>query len=59
MQAHSLILSLRKYNLTRGVIIISMRLFRHAFAKTYIRACNGIIQLQAILGHSTLDMTAI
>ena len=57
LQAHSLILSIRKYNLARGVTKTSVHLFRHTFAKNYILAGGGMIQLQAILGHSTLDMT--
>ena len=57
MQAHSLELAIRKYNLSRGVTKTSTHLFRHTFAKNYILAGGGMIQLQAILGHSTMDMT--
>ena len=57
LQAHTLELSIRKYNLSRGVTKTSTHLFRHTFAKNYILAGGGMIQLQAILGHSTLDMT--
>ena len=49
--------SIRRYNLSRGVSKTSMHLFRHTFAKNYIMAGGGMAQLQAILGHSTLDMT--
>ncbi len=45
------------YNVQRGVTKTSTHLFRHTFAKNYILAGGGMIQLQAILGHSTMDMT--
>ena len=57
LQAHSLILAIRRYNISRGVTKTSVHLFRHTFAKNYILAGGGMMQLQAILGHSTLDMT--
>lgn len=49
--------SIHRYNISRGVTKTSTHLFRHTFAKNYILAGGGMIQLQAILGHSTLDMT--
>lgn len=49
MQAHTLELAIRKYNLSRGVTKTSVHLFRHTFAKNYILAGGGMIQLQAIL----------
>jgi len=49
--------AIRRYNLDRGVSKTSLHLFRHTFAKNYILAGGGMVQLQAILGHSTLDMT--
>ena len=57
IQSHTLELAIRKYNLARGVTKTSTHLFRHTFAKNYILAGGGMMQLQAILGHSTLDMT--
>lgn len=57
LQAHTLELAIRKYNLSRGVTKTSTHLFRHTFAKNYILAGGGMVQLQAILGHSTMDMT--
>ena len=57
IQSHTLELAIRKYNLSRGVTKTSTHLFRHTFAKNYILAGGGMMQLQAILGHSTLDMT--
>lgn len=57
IQAHTLELAIRRYNLSRGVTKTSTHLFRHTFAKNYILAGGGMMQLQAILGHSTLDMT--
>ena len=49
--------SVRRYNISRGVTKTSLHLFRHTFAKNYILAGGGMVQLQSILGHSTLDMT--
>lgn len=49
--------ALKKYNVARGVSKTSIHLFRHTFAKNYILAGGGMVQLQALLGHSTLDMT--
>lgn len=57
MDVHSLESAVRKYNINRGVSKTSLHLFRHTFAKNYVLAGGGMIQLQAILGHSTLDMT--
>ena len=48
---------MRHFNIARGVTKTSLHLFRHTFAKNYILAGGGMAQLQAILGHSTMDMT--
>lgn len=57
MGVHSLESAVRKYNIARGVVKTSLHLFRHTFAKNYVLASGGMLQLQAILGHSSLDMT--
>ena len=57
MAKGSLQSAIRTYNLGRGVSKTSLHLFRHTFAKNYILAGGGMIQLQSILGHSTMDMT--
>ena len=57
MNVHSLESAVKKYNVARGVTKTSLHLFRHTFAKNYVLAGGGMIQLQSILGHSTLDMT--
>ena len=49
--------AIAKYNIARGVTKTSIHLFRHAFAKNFILAGGGMVQLQALLGHSTMDMT--
>ena len=49
--------AIRRYNLSRGVSKTSLHLFRHTFAKNYILVGGGMVQLQSILGHSSLDMT--
>jgi integrase/recombinase XerD len=49
--------AVRKYNISRGVSKTSVHLFRHTFAKNFILAGGGMTQLQALLGHSTLEMT--
>lgn len=49
--------AVRDYNISRGVSKTSIHLFRHCFAKNFILAGGGMVQLQALLGHSSLDMT--
>lgn len=49
--------SIRRYNISRGVTKTSVHLFRHSFAKNFILAGGGMVQLQALLGHSTMDRT--
>ena len=49
--------SIARYNTSRGVSKTSVHLFRHTFAKGFILAGGGMAQLQALLGHSTLEMT--
>lgn len=49
--------AIRKYNTDRGVSKTSIHLFRHTFAKNFILAGGGLVQLQMLLGHSTLEMT--
>ena len=57
MTVHALETAVRHFNIGRDVTKTSLHLFRHTFAKNYIMAGGGMVQLQAILGHSTLDMT--
>lgn len=57
LEPHAMYSSIREYNVSRDVMKTSLHLFRHTFAKNYILAGGGMIQLQAILGHSTLNMT--
>ena len=57
MSVHGLEAAISRYNLSRKVSKTSIHLFRHTFAKNYILAGGGMLQLQVILGHSTLDMT--
>lgn len=57
MASHSIYSSIRKYNVSRDVMKTSIHLFKHTFAKNYILAGGGMMQLQAILGHSTMNMT--
>lgn len=49
--------AIKRYNLSRGITKTSVHLFRHTFAKNFILAGGGMVQLQALLGHSTMDMT--
>lgn len=49
--------AIARYNISRGVSKTSLHLFRHTFAKNFILAGGGALQLQSLLGHSTLDMT--
>ena len=49
--------AIKKYNIEREVSKTSIHLFRHTFAKNFILAGGGLVQLQMLMGHSTLDMT--
>lgn len=49
--------ALVRYNTARGVSKTSAHLFRHTYAKNFIMAGGGMVQLQTLLGHSTMDMT--
>lgn len=49
--------AIARYNIARGVTKTSIHLFRHTFAKNYIMAGGGMVQLQALLGHSSMEMT--
>ncbi len=57
LSLHSFQGSIARYNISRGVSKTSIHLFRHTFAKNFILAGGGMVQLQALLGHSTMDMT--
>lgn len=57
LNVRSLQSAIAKYNISRGVTKTSIHLFRHTFAKNFILAGGGMVQLQALLGHSTMDMT--
>lgn len=49
--------SVAKYNKMRGVDKTSVHMFRHTFARTWVRGGGDPFRLQKMLGHSTLDMT--
>lgn len=48
--------SISRYNISRGVSKTSIHLFRHTFAKNFVLAGGGMVQLQGLLGHSTIEM---
>jgi len=47
---------IKHFNKTRGVASTSIHMFRHTFAKMWILNGGDIMRLQAILGHSSLEM---
>ena len=49
--------AIASYNKSRGVEKTSIHLFRHTFAKHWIRNNGDVFRLQKMLGHSSLDMT--
>lgn len=57
LEADGLKSMIRRYNISRGVTKTSCHLYRHTFAKMFIMNGGGMVQLQKLLGHSTLDMT--
>ena len=55
---NALRLAVAHYNKSRGIQKTSLHLFRHTFAKKYLRDCGGnAFTLQRLLGHSTLSMS--
>jgi integrase/recombinase XerD len=56
LSTSSLGTAIRRYNLKRGVTKTSTHLFRHTFAKKYIKNGGDMFRLQKILGHKSLDM---
>ena len=49
--------AIAKYKKMRGVNKTSTHMYRHTFAKTWVRGGGDPFRLQKMLGHSTLDMT--
>jgi len=48
--------NIQKYHNSRGVVQTSSHRFRHTFAKLWLMNGGDIFSLQAILGHSSLEM---
>lgn len=59
MTENAMRISIRAYNLERGVTRTSVHALRHTFAKYWIRNNGDAFRLQKMLGHSTLDMTKV
>ena len=57
LSENALKLSIRDYNVSRGVNRTSIHAMRHTFAKCWIRNGGDVFRLQKMLGHSTLEMT--
>ena len=47
---------IQHYNRSRGVLKTSIHVFRHTFAKSWIRNGGDMVSLQTILGHSSIAM---
>lgn len=45
------------YNHRRGVTKTSIHLFRHTFAKNYLKAGGDVFRLQKLMGHSSINVT--
>lgn len=57
LSVNALKLSIRRYNESRDVDKTSIHMFRHTFAKHWIRNKGDVFRLQKLLDHSTLEMT--
>ena len=57
LSTNALKLSIRDYNLKRGVTKTSIHAFRHTFAKLWVMNKGDVFRLQKILGHSDLSVT--
>lgn len=49
--------AVKRYNRSRGVMRTSCHAFRHTFAKKWILNGGGVLELQHILDHATLEQT--
>jgi integrase/recombinase XerD len=49
--------NIAEYNKSRGIKKTSVHLFRHTFARLWIKNGGGLENLQEVLGHSTLEMS--
>lgn len=49
--------AIAKYNNSRGVTKTSIHLFRHTFARDYIKAGGCAAKLQKLMNHKTISMT--
>jgi integrase/recombinase XerD len=56
MKKSSAIVAVNRYNKRRGVEKTSIHLFRHTFAKKWIKNGGDIFRLQKILGHSSMKV---
>lgn len=56
LSTNAVVKAVNRYNRSRGVEKTSSHLFRHTFAKLWIKNGGDIFRLQKILGHSSLDM---
>ena len=56
LKKNTLITSIKRYNLQRGVEKTSIHLYRHTFAKNWILNGGDIFRLKSILGHSSIDI---
>ena len=57
LSTNALKLSIRAYNLKRGVSKTSIHALRHTFAKLWVMNKGDVFRLQKILGHSDLSVT--
>ena len=48
--------AIEDYNNSRGVLKTGLHIYRHTFAKNWIRQGGDIFRLQKMLGHSSLEM---
>jgi len=56
LSTNAVVKAMSRYNKSRGIDKTSSHLFRHTFAKLWIKNGGDIFRLQKILGHSSLDM---
>ena len=57
LTVNALKLSIRRYNEYREVEKQSIHMFRHTFAKKWVRNKGDVFRLQKLLDHKTLEMT--
>jgi integrase/recombinase XerD len=57
LRAQAIVQAIHDYNLERGIRKTSCHLWRHSFALAWLKNGGGVVELQYLLGHSSITQT--